>query len=171
MMWWWWWERGRNGGHFSRRSWLLSQVMIWLTLAFCQVISYNMKLISYNMHGFYRGCPGIDDAIIPNNPDLFHQEHWLTPLNLLLPENRFTDYFLFWMFRHVHKCWNCHATWSTSKPPQLIIVVIVMPLWRSMSVCSLIFTYHVLVLQIDTYCVTTSLVKLMLGCHVIMTVT
>jgi len=78
--------------------------MIWLTLAFCQVISYNMKLISYNMHGFYRGCPGIDDAIIPNNPDLFLQEHWLTPSNLLLPENRFTDYFLFWMFRHVHKC-------------------------------------------------------------------
>ena len=56
------------------------------------------------MHGFYRGCPGIDDAIIPNNPDLFLQEHWLTPSNLLLPENRFTDYFLFWMFRHVHKC-------------------------------------------------------------------
>jgi len=53
------------------------------------------EIISYSMHGFYRGCPGIDDAIIPNNPDLFLQEHWLTPSNLLLPENRFTDYFCF----------------------------------------------------------------------------
>ena len=62
----------------------------------CVNSSTQLKIMSYNMHGFYQGCSAIDDTIIHYNPDLiFLQEHWLTPANLFMLDNRFTEYFCF----------------------------------------------------------------------------
>ena len=31
----------------------------------------NLKVMSFNMHGFHRGCPVIDDMIQQVDPDVF----------------------------------------------------------------------------------------------------
>ena len=54
------------------------------------VISKCIKVVSYNMHGFFQGRPTVDDLITNDPPDvILLQEHWLTPSNL----NKFDDYF------------------------------------------------------------------------------
>ena len=56
----------------------------------------ELKLVSFNMHGFHQGCPTIEDLIVNEKPDIFLlQEHWLTPANLCCFENWFTDYVAF----------------------------------------------------------------------------
>jgi len=43
----------------------------------------NMKLVSYNMHGFIKGFSVVDELIETKSPHIFLlQEHWLTPDNL-----------------------------------------------------------------------------------------
>lgn len=55
-----------------------------------------LRAVSFNMHGFYQGCPVIEDLIDSEAPDvLMLQEHWLTPSKLCLFDSRFTDYFPF----------------------------------------------------------------------------
>ena len=55
-----------------------------------------MKLVSYNMHGFYQGFPVINEPIKTISPDIiFIQEHWLTPANLYLFDKEFVNYFSF----------------------------------------------------------------------------
>ena len=42
-----------------------------------------LKVISYNLHGFYQGYSVTEDLLAEGNPDIFLlQEHWLTPANL-----------------------------------------------------------------------------------------
>ena len=53
-----------------------------------------LKIMSFNMHGFFQGCPALDDMITQYSPDVFClQEHWLTPTNLSKFDIHFTDYF------------------------------------------------------------------------------
>jgi len=55
-----------------------------------------LKLVSYNMRGFFQGHPVIEDLISDENPDIiFAQEHWLTPANLNKFELYFNDFFTF----------------------------------------------------------------------------
>jgi len=55
----------------------------------------NLKVVSFNMHGFNQGAPVIEDLISSEKPDVFMlQEHWLTPDNLCRFE-RYNDYFCF----------------------------------------------------------------------------
>ena len=43
----------------------------------------RLVIISYNLHGFNRGVPGLQCMISDVNPDaIFIQEHWLTPANI-----------------------------------------------------------------------------------------
>ena len=45
----------------------------------------SLKVISYNMHGFFQGCQALDDLISTDQPDvILLQEHWLTPAKLSL---------------------------------------------------------------------------------------
>ena len=54
----------------------------------------DLKIVSFNMHGFYQGAPVMEDIIDKYNPDLFMlQEHWLTPANLCKFDEQFLDYF------------------------------------------------------------------------------
>ena len=54
----------------------------------------SIRIMSYNMHGFNQGYLALDDLIATNCYDvLFLQEHWLTPPNLSVFDNHFTDYF------------------------------------------------------------------------------
>ena len=56
----------------------------------------NLKIVSYNMHGFHQGYSVIEDLITQCEPDLFLlQEHWLTPANLSKFENSFSNYLSF----------------------------------------------------------------------------
>ena len=56
----------------------------------------NIRIMSFNMHGFHQGCQVIDDMITQYNPDVFLlQEHWLTPANLYKFDKHFIDYFSF----------------------------------------------------------------------------
>ena len=56
----------------------------------------HLKLVSFNMHGFFQGHPVIEDLISSVNPDIiFAQEHWLTSANLNKFETYFNDYFTF----------------------------------------------------------------------------
>jgi endonuclease/exonuclease/phosphatase family metal-dependent hydrolase len=58
--------------------------------------SNNLKLISYNMHGFNQGHPTVTELINEINPDIFLlQEHWLTPANLDSFDKLFDHYFTF----------------------------------------------------------------------------
>jgi len=55
----------------------------------------HVRIVSYNMHGFFQGSPAVTDIISQHCPDVINlQEHWLTPYNL----NKFdifNDYFSF----------------------------------------------------------------------------
>ena len=52
-----------------------------------------LKLVSFNMHGFFQGHPVMEDLISDENPDIiFAQEHWLTPANLNKVELYFNDF-------------------------------------------------------------------------------
>ena len=54
----------------------------------------NVKLVTYNMHGFFQGLTVIEDLISTENPDIILlQEHWLTPDNLNKFEHHFSNYF------------------------------------------------------------------------------
>jgi len=56
----------------------------------------DIKMISFNMHGFYQGFTVVEDLINNDLPDVITlQEHWLTPDNLTKFEQHFTDYFWF----------------------------------------------------------------------------
>ena len=56
----------------------------------------NLKLVSYNMHGFYQGFSVVDELIKSSSPDiLLLQEHWLTPDNLYVLDKYFANYFSF----------------------------------------------------------------------------
>ena len=47
-------------------------------------INRNLKIMSYNMHGFRQGLPVVEDIINMHSSDvLLLQEHWLTPLQLI----------------------------------------------------------------------------------------
>ena len=56
----------------------------------------NLKVISYNMHGYFQGCPALDELIPAEQPDvILLQEHWLTPAKLNSFESHFVNYFAF----------------------------------------------------------------------------
>ena len=64
-----------------------------MALAKCHL---SMKIVSYNMRGFYQGCSVIEDLIENDAPDvLMLQEHWLTPANVSLFDLHFVKYFSF----------------------------------------------------------------------------
>ena len=55
-----------------------------------------LTIVSYNMHGFFQGCPAIDNIIANFSPDVIAlQEHWLTPSDFNKFDDRFPDYFTF----------------------------------------------------------------------------
>jgi len=57
--------------------------------------SKNIRAVSFNMRGFYQGCPVIED-IESEAPDvLMLLDHWLTQTKLYLFDSRFSDYFPF----------------------------------------------------------------------------
>ena len=56
----------------------------------------TLKVISYNMHGFYQGYPLLDELVRSDKPDvMLLQEHWLTPANMHNFDSYFVDYFSF----------------------------------------------------------------------------
>ena len=57
----------------------------------------NLKVVSYNMHGFMQGFSVLEDFTkIDSKPDVFLlQEHWLAPSNLDRFDKYFPDYFSF----------------------------------------------------------------------------
>ena len=56
----------------------------------------NIKLVSFNMHGFYLDITVIEDLINSENPDIILlQEHWLIPDNSAKFDQHFNDYFSF----------------------------------------------------------------------------
>jgi len=62
----------------------------------CSRTSVDIKVVSFNMHGFYQGLTVVEDLINSESPDvLVLQEHWLTPDNLTKFDKHFTDYFWF----------------------------------------------------------------------------
>ena len=53
-----------------------------------------LKIMSYNMHGFYQGYPTLHDLSDAHCFDVIMlQEHWLTPDNLSTFDHYFTEYF------------------------------------------------------------------------------
>ena len=58
--------------------------------------TWNLSIVSFNMHGFYQGIPTVEELIKGMKPDVFMlQEHWLTPANLCLFDKQFANYFAF----------------------------------------------------------------------------
>ena len=56
----------------------------------------QLKLVSYNMHGFNQGCPTINELINTVDPDIILcQEHWLTPANLGNFDKHYPNYMTF----------------------------------------------------------------------------
>jgi len=56
----------------------------------------SLKIVSFNMRGFYQGCSEIEELIENEKPDvLFLQEHWLTPAKLSMFDSHFVNYFSF----------------------------------------------------------------------------
>jgi len=56
--------------------------------------SIDIRIVSFNMRGFYQGFTVVKDLINREFPDVIAlQEHWLTPDNLTKLEQHFTDYF------------------------------------------------------------------------------
>jgi len=56
----------------------------------------SLKVVSYNMHGNFQGCPALDEHIPTEQPNIILlQEHWLTPAKLSSFETRFVNYFAF----------------------------------------------------------------------------
>ena len=57
--------------------------------------SVDIKIVSFNMCGFYQGLTGVEDLINREFPDVVAlQEHWLTPDKTKF-EQHFSDYFWF----------------------------------------------------------------------------
>ena len=74
----------------------------------------SIRIMSYNMHGFNQGYLALDDLIATNCYDvLFLQEHWLTPANLSVFDNHFTDYFSVGCSAIAKKCRVWYVTWAT----------------------------------------------------------
>ena len=56
----------------------------------------KLRVVSFNMHGFYQGSPVIRDMIASHKPDVFLlQEHWLTPANVCKFDTFADNYFSF----------------------------------------------------------------------------
>jgi hypothetical protein len=56
----------------------------------------QLKISSFNMHGFNQGRQVVEDQIKSDRPDIFlFQEHWLTPTNLIKFDKCFKNYFTF----------------------------------------------------------------------------
>jgi len=56
----------------------------------------QLKIVSFNMHGFNQGCATINEMIENMHPDvILCQEHWQTPNNLDKFDKSFTSYFSF----------------------------------------------------------------------------
>ena len=64
------------------------------TSNFCN--SRELKIVSYNLHGFNQGYFTVDELISSIDPDVFLcQEHWLTPANLHKFADHYGSYFAF----------------------------------------------------------------------------
>ena len=62
----------------------------------CNALSERFVVISYNLHGYNQGRPGITELISTLGPDaIMVQEHWLTPDNLYKLNQISDDYFVF----------------------------------------------------------------------------
>jgi hypothetical protein len=60
------------------------------------ITTHRLVVVSYNLHGFNQGRPGIIDLINKLGPDaIMVQEHWLTPDNLFKLSKFSDDYFVF----------------------------------------------------------------------------
>jgi len=61
------------------------------------IITFNLSLVSYNMHGYFQGCSVVEELIHSSHPPevLLLQEHWLTPANLCYFSKLSNDYFYF----------------------------------------------------------------------------
>ena len=58
--------------------------------------SRQLKIVSYNMHGFNQGFSAVDELIHKIDPDVvLCQEHWLTPANLHKFNDHYGSYFTF----------------------------------------------------------------------------
>jgi Reverse transcriptase (RNA-dependent DNA polymerase) len=58
--------------------------------------SKQLKIVSFNMHGFNQGRETVDNLVSSIHPDIFlFQEHWLTPANLNKFDKFFKNYFTF----------------------------------------------------------------------------
>ena len=58
-------------------------MMTWTQQLSLTMEATELKIVSFNMHGFNQGCVAIDELIRNYTPDIFLiQEHWLTPANL-----------------------------------------------------------------------------------------
>jgi len=56
---------------------------IWTQQSSLTMAATELKIVSFNMHGFNQGCVAIDELISNYTPNIFlFQEHWLTPANL-----------------------------------------------------------------------------------------
>jgi len=60
-------------------------------------VNFNVRIVSYSMHGFMQGLPVVEDLIASDNkPDFFLlQEYWVTLANLDKFDNYFPGYFSF----------------------------------------------------------------------------
>jgi hypothetical protein len=55
-----------------------------------------LTVISYNLHGFNQGAPGIKELMYIVEPDvIMAQKHWLTAENLYTLDSLSTKYFVF----------------------------------------------------------------------------
>jgi len=53
-----------------------------------------LTIVLYNVHGFFQGCPAIDNILTNFSPAVIAmQEHWLTPSNLNKFDDRFRNHF------------------------------------------------------------------------------
>ena len=58
--------------------------------------SRQLKIVSFNMHGFNQGFSAVDELIHKIDPDVvLCQEHWLTPANLHKFNDHYGSYFTF----------------------------------------------------------------------------
>jgi len=87
-------SRKNTSNIMNRQSLRLTWTMISIMAVSDNCI--DIKVMSFNMHGFHQGCPVIDDMFVQYDPDLFLlHEHWLTPANLYKFDSHFVNYFSF----------------------------------------------------------------------------
>jgi hypothetical protein len=60
------------------------------------VCNQQLKIVTYNMHGFLQGLSAIKDLIETESVDIFCiQEHWLSPANMVKFDYTFSEYFTY----------------------------------------------------------------------------